>query len=484
MQVLACIRLSLSISTNPVNPCKIKGVAGLQCLNLSQPVYIDLPFLWGSCVGVMEMASVENKLTVIELKALTPADIGQTVKDGGGLWGVVRKGSAGSVSAAFWYRYRMGDKSRDFTCGTWPKLSLKAIREVRNDARKLVGGGVDPIDKAKADRAVKDAVAEKVKADAEAASKRLLVRGLFDRWAAADLVKRKDEGAETIRGFNKDVLPIIGNRYADEIRRADIMTLLDSVVARGANRLANRLLAELRQMWGYGLVREFCAIDCTADIKKRDVGGKEVERERTLGDAELKALPAALKSAELTDSTLHGIYVVMGTLVRIGELIQAKKADIDLEARIWRIPKGNSKNTDAHVIHLSDFALWHMQKLMDISKSDIWLMPGRSTGEENIHLGLKSITKQLSDRQIKFYGRPAHSKRTKQENALVLGDEKWTPHDLRRTGATLMQSLGVLPTVIDKCLNHREENRMRRPYHRHDYAQEKQQAWGSTRRSF
>ncbi|MFM0098732.1 tyrosine-type recombinase/integrase [Paraburkholderia nemoris] len=423
------------------------------------------------------MASKIDKLTVIELKALTLADIGQTIKDGGGLWGVVRNGSAGGVSAAFWYRYRMGDKSRDFTCGTWPKLSLKAIRAARDEARKLVANGVDPIEQAKTDKAQREAKAEQAKADAEAASNRLLVRGLFDRWVAADLVKRKDGGAETIRGFKKDVLPAIGNRYADEIRGADIMAVLDSVVERGAMRLANRLLAELRQMWGYGLVRELVAIDCTASIEKKHVGGKEVERERTLSDAELKALPSALKTADLLDGSVHALYVALGTLARIGELIQAKKADIDLQARIWRIPKGNSKNTDANIVYLSDFAHWHMQKLMALSKSDIWLMPGRSNDEQETHVGLKSITKQVSDRQITFYDRPAHSKRTKQENALVLSDEKWTPHDLRRTGATLMQSLGVLPVVVDKCLNHRDQNRIRRTYQRYDYAKEKQQAW-------
>lgn len=442
------------------------------CLKLS-------PDFVGVVRGGREMASVEkNKLTALGLKALTPASVGQTVKDGGGLWGVVRKGAAAdTVGVTFYYRYRMGERSRDFTCGTWPALSLTAIREARDDARKLVANDVDPIDHARIDKEQREAMAKQVKADAEAASNRLLVRGLFDRWIAADLVKRKDGGAETIRGFKKDVLPVVGDRYADEIRRADIMAVLDSVVKRGKMRLANRLLAELRQMWGYGLVRELVAIDCTAGIEKKHVGGKEVERERTLADAELKALPGALKSAELLDSSVHALYVVLGTAVRIGELIQAKKADIDLQARIWRIPTSNSKNTDAHTIYLSDFALWHMQQLMSLSKSDTWLMPGRSTSETETHVGLKSITKQVSDRQIKFFDRPAHSKRTKQENALVLSDEKWTPHDLRRTGATLMQSLGVLPVVVDKCLNHRDENRIRRTYQRYDYAKEKQQAW-------
>jgi len=424
------------------------------------------------------MASIENRLTAVELKALTPADIGQKRQDGGGLWGLVRKGATDdAVSVTFYYRYRMGERSRDYTCGTWPALSLKDLRAVRNEARKLVASGVDPIDKGKADKADAQAVAEKAKADAEAAANRLMVRGLFDRWSQSELSKRKDQGAETIRGFNKDVLPAIGNRYVDEIRRADVMALLDSVIARGANRLANRLLSEIRQMWGYGLVRELCAIDCTAGIKKKDVGGKENERERTLSDAELKALPAALKSAALLDSSIHALYVVLGTSVRIGELIQARKANIDLENRVWRIPSTDSKNTDPHIIFLSDFAAYHLGRLMELSKSEIWLMPARVKDEVETHIDTKSITKQVSDRQIKFYDRPAHAKRTKQENALVLSGENWTPHDLRRTSATLMQSLGVLPVVVDKCLNHRDENRIRRTYQRYDYAKEKREAW-------
>jgi integrase len=35
---------------------------------------------------------------------------------------------------------------------------------------------------------------------------------------------------------------------------------------------------------------------------------------------------------------------------------------------------------------------------------------------------------------------------------------RWTPHDLRRTGATLMGELGVHGNVIEKCLNHFEQN--------------------------
>jgi integrase len=59
----------------------------------------------------------------------------------------------------------------------------------------------------------------------------------------------------------------------------------------------------------------------------------------------------------------------------------------------------------------------------------------------------------------------------------MLPGGKWTPHDLRRTGATMMVSLGVLPEVVERCLNHREQNRVKRIYQRHDYKKEMKAAW-------
>jgi integrase len=33
-------------------------------------------------------------------------------------------------------------------------------------------------------------------------------------------------------------------------------------------------------------------------------------------------------------------------------------------------------------------------------------------------------------------------------------DEPWTPHDIRRTVATGMAEAGVLPHIVEACLNH------------------------------
>ena len=71
--------------------------------------------------------------------------------------------------------------------------------------------------------------------------------------------------------------------------------------------------------------------------------------------------------------------------------------------------------------------------------------------------------------------------RRRHDNSLVLANGTngaWTPHDLRRTGATMMQALGVNLDVIDRCQNHvLAGSRVRRHYLHHDYAREKAEAW-------
>ncbi len=61
--------------------------------------------------------------------------------------------------------------------------------------------------------------------------------------------------------------------------------------------------------------------------------------------------------------------------------------------------------------------------------------------------------------------------------ALKLPEGHWTPHDLRRTGATMMTRLRVLPEVAERCLNHTEENKVKRTYQRHGYEPEMRDAW-------
>jgi integrase len=74
-----------------------------------------------------------------------------------------------------------------------------------------------------------------------------------------------------------------------------------------------------------------------------------------------------------------------------------------------------------------------------------------------------SFGKQLAHRQ-RAPTRKQLKNRSKCRESLVLRGGRWTAHDLRRSAATMMAQLGISGDVIDECLNHMIESRVRRTY--------------------
>jgi integrase len=179
---------------------------------------------------------------------------------------------------------------------------------------------------------------------------------------------------------------------------------------------------------------------------------------------------------------------MLSTACRIGEISSAQWVDVDLENATWQIPAEHSKNGKPHLVNLSLFAVGQFNEIknrqQELAKrkkeenkkeecEQKWVFP--ATQKENISVDPKSLTKQIADRQRG--NAAAMKKRSPLTNSLTLSGGKWTPHDLRRTGATLMATLGVRPDVIEKCLNHTEQNKIMRIYQRSELRPEMQSAW-------
>jgi integrase len=111
---------------------------------------------------------------------------------------------------------------------------------------------------------------------------------------------------------------------------------------------------------------------------------------------------------------------------RIGEVTGMMTDELDLfERRLWRIPAARSKNGHAHEVPLSTMAL----ELVDHGSHGGY---GRIFPAELSHL--PQTVYRFRDR---------------------FSVKDWSPHDLRRTFASELASLGVAPHVIGYCLNHR-----------------------------
>lgn len=421
-----------------------------------------------------------TKITTRELQALGAADHGTKLRDDAGLFGTVRAGAKG-VSVHFDYRYRSGGKVKQIAVGTWPKLSLAAIRSERDRLKVEIDGGGDPAERRKAERL--EAQAERAERIAEqkeriatiaAHEARITIADVFERWAKVDLIRRKDGGKEVRRMFEKDVLPHIGHVPAEDLRKGHLTAVTDELLARGVKRMAKVIFSLMRQMLRFAVDRDIIELDPSSAIRKASIGGKDTERDRVLTESEIKQLKAQLPQSGLILPAQSAVWIVLSTCCRIGELMAARWDDIDLAKRLWRIPAENSKNGKPHTIHLSDFAAEHFNALEQFHGATPWAYPNRA---QDGPVCSRTLTKQIGDRQREgkapMRGRAKGNKTT----SLVLPGGKWGPHDLRRTGATMMVTLGVLPEVAERCLNHTEQNRVKRIYQRYSYEAEMREAW-------
>jgi integrase len=419
-------------------------------------------------------------ITVKELQALTERENGKRISMGESLYGVVRTGADGAVSLHVVWRYKVGGKVRQTPIGTWKNgsggKSLKKLHEKKDELALNLKKGIDPIQAKEADRLKKqadhiEAKQNQVKRLQELAAKdaRITVKGLFLVWQGKDLKKRQDGGSEALRAFERDVFPVIGNVAVADVNKAHIQRIIDNMLSRGVKRMTERVFSDLRQLFGFALDREYIEADPTARIKKHKIGGS-VERDRVLSEAELIEFFKLLPKSGLAETSQNALFIQLATITRIGEVLGARWEHVDFERRVWTLPE--TKNGKRHTVHLNDMALRAFEALRQHSGMTAWVFP--NSGLNNAVCN-KTVTKQVADRQR---GNDAPmSGRTKQTNSLALADGQWRPHDLRRTGATLMAELGVLPDVIERCLNHTEQSKVKRIYQRAQYEAPMREAW-------
>lgn len=176
------------------------------------------------------------------------------------------------------------------------------------------------------------------------------------------------------------------------------------------------------------------------------------------------------------------VWICLSTLCRIGELLKSEWRYVDLDKGTWFIPaeatKGHRGKRQDHHISLSTFALNQFKRLKKETGHTPFCFPSK---DESNHVDTKTVSKLIGDRQCSFKNRIKPLSGRHHDDSLVLSQGskgEWTPHDLRRTGATMMQGLGVTLEIIDRCQNHLlRGSKVRRHYLHYDYAKEKHEAW-------
>jgi integrase len=272
-----------------------------------------------------------------------------------------------------------------------------------------------------------------------------------------------DTWPEAMRTLENVAKPHWGNRSLTSLRRADMVKLMDDYADRPGRRKYVHSL--LRKLFNWAVDRE--------DIEASPLTGMKApkptaSRRRVLGHEELFCLWHACDRAGWP----WGPYVrlLILTMQRRQEVAEMDWSEIDMKARTWTLPAERAKNDEAHIVPLSSLAVAELEALGPHERGLIFTTTGKAA------VSGFSKAKQSLGKELTIIAKARVEMRGGDPDSVFIPD--WRLHDLRRTGATNLQALGIPVEVTEAILNHISGTRagVAGIYNRYKYEPEKRSA--------
>ena len=314
------------------------------------------------------------------------------IGDGQGLYLNLRKNSKTWI-----IRKSHQGKTQIITLGKWPALSCKRAR--LQAARLILEEDVSNV----------------------------TVKKLVDKYIS-EVVRPTHKRPDFPEAYFKNaVIPAIGHKKVRDIKRVQLVYIIQSYVPRGP-RAADQLRSQLKKAFSYAVELGYIDDNPMLDVSRRISGYQPKARDRVLTGDEIKWLW----------SLDHGNARVLKFLVLTGLRISEAQNGFLKDDR-WMVPAEISKNGRPYWVYLTKTAREQLP-LPHCSPTNIQAWLKRSLNKEG-----------------------------------YITETRFTPHDLRRTAATRMADNGVEPFIVERVLNHTLEGVMA-VYNRAEYAEERIEA--------
>ena len=378
---------------------------------------------------------MRHKLTDRFIQAVKPPATGRLVVADTEVAGLSLRVTPNGVRS-FLVRYRpRRQPQKSWTVpGTYPEVTLATARQKAREIVAAAKGGLDLI----AERGRLEA--ERLKAAASAR----IIRELAAEYIERHCKPHQRAWRQIELRFNNHVLPTLGDRAANDIRRADIVELLDDLQhKKGLRQQVNRTRSALASMFQYAIEREYVADNPVIGTRHRKL---EAERQRILSDQEIRAIWLALD--DLPDPGRSFVKTLFLTAARRDEARCMEWVEIAPTSDLWLLPAARNKAN-------RDFEVPLSRQMMALLAS----LP-----RPGAHVFTLSGAKPW-----------AMATEFKRALDAKSGVTSWVYHDIRRTVRSRLAELLVPYEVAERVLNH-AMTKLERTYNRHGYRQEKAQA--------
>jgi integrase len=353
----------------------------------------------------------------------------------------LRVSEHGHKSWSLFYRVDGNPKLRRYKLGIYPQVKPAKARLLAIEVLDQVRSGIDP--GALRKQARKDVVPDIGSIDA-------LVRDYLRQHIEVNCSAGTFRNAK--RMLEVDVLKPWRGRALTSISKRDVIALIDRIAERAPVH-ANRVLARVKAMFAWAVDKDRIPVSPSDGVKPPS---KEKSRDRFLNDQEIIWFWRACDRIGYPFGPLFQTLLL--TAQRLTETASMEWSELDLEARLWTIPRGKAKSDRSHEVQLSD-------PVVALLRAQPRLGPYVFTGKTGRHVTGFTYGKTLLDAAMA-------------EAAAGAKIEPFIVHDLRRSAASHMARLGVAPQVIDKILAHSAGTirGVSAVYIRHEFADERRTA--------
>lgn len=346
-------------------------------------------------------------LTELKCRAAKPKAIAYKLADEKGLYLYVST----SGHRSWRMKYRFGGKEKLLTFGPYPEVTLSAARDMRDEARALLRGHIDPRAKRLADELAARGSSETVETVAR-------------RWYENQKHMWKSKHAKiVIDSLEKDIFPArsrqqlwdgkFGDLSINLVRPAHVREILKSIHERGATETAHRIGGRMQAFFGLAIAEELIETDPAAAMARVLPPIKRGRMPALTNLAQARSFLRAVESAPSHPITKLASRLLAITAVRPGVIRftprEGEFEGLGTEAALWKIPAERMKLELERSEHEAfDFWVPLPRQAVDViqaaqtfgpkfTDSGAWLFPGwrnmrRPISENALNYMYKRIT--------------------------------------------------------------------------------------------
>lgn len=331
---------------------------------------------------------------------------------------------------------------RDMGLGAYPEVGIADARAKAEEARRLLGTGVDPID-----ARTSAAVTARVAVDREMTFETAARRRFEELCPGFKNAKHKQQWINTLQTY---VFPQIGSQPLSELKVSDFADALRPIwlsKVETAQRVKQRCGEVMDWAFSQNLVQGNPVAVVGKMLPRQPSKGQRVQHHPALPWRRLPEFYAARLSAPSSSTTSLLAFVIL-TAARSSEGRAATWQEIDLDQKVWTVPAERTKTGRVHRVPLSDAAvsLLHRQKAR--TKSTALIFPAPRGGV-------------LTDMALTVFLR-------KHKVPSDVSGRTATVHGFRSTFRDWASEMGYARDLAERALAHAIKSQSEAAYHRTD----------------